>query len=449
MEAYPNLTIILQKTEGFRNLFYLRTPSEIGKYTYDPTLSYSENIPIKLESNVADYFLIMMLMEWIWLTIFKKRSLNFSDMVCSTIMGQSSLVMKIISFDTLYRHPLLLYVYDNYRLLDFRAEFFQSWTGFIYAALVIEFWYYIHHRISHEINFFWSFHSVHHMSQQYLLTTALRQSAWHGLISFMEINVCTLAGIPPPQIALHQSLNLLYQFWIHTNMIYKLPRPIEFIFNTPSHHRMHHGRNRDCIDCNYGGLLIIYDRIFETFREETGFEQCLVINGRDRGSYQYGTTIIEDKTNYKPKTETISYGLVTNINTYGFMKIQHEKCVKNFTDFYTTFKNESLMTALRQFYYGPGYDLDQDLGSENRLGERHLIPNPEIPEEIFEPSYEGRSKILVLLTAVLMTFYNDNLLKATNDQNFSIETGYLWSWWVFSFFFFLSFFFLTKLLFHL
>lgn len=108
---------------------------------------------------------------------------------------------------------------------------------------------------------------VHHSSEDYNLSTALRQTVFAGLDGF--IFYLPLAPFVPPYVASsHKAFNLLWQFWIHTRHIPKLPYPVEFLFNTPSHHRVHHGRNPWCIDCNYGGTLIVWDRLFGTFQEE-------------------------------------------------------------------------------------------------------------------------------------------------------------------------------------
>uniref|UniRef100_A0AAQ5ZCM9 Alkylglycerol monooxygenase n=1 Tax=Amphiprion ocellaris TaxID=80972 RepID=A0AAQ5ZCM9_AMPOC len=113
----------------------------------------------------------------------------------------------------------------------------------------------------------WAAHQVHHSSEYYNLTTALRQSLTQQFTSWIFYMPLALA-LPPSIFAVHIQLNLLYQFWIHTELIRDLG-PLELIFNTPKHHRVHHGRNLYCIDKNYGGILIIWDRIFGTFASET------------------------------------------------------------------------------------------------------------------------------------------------------------------------------------
>ncbi|KFQ89616.1 Alkylglycerol monooxygenase, partial [Phoenicopterus ruber ruber] len=117
-----------------------------------------------------------------------------------------------------------------------------------------------------EVNILWAAHQVHHSSEDYNLFTALRQSVLQKYTSWI-FNLPMALFIPPSVFAVHLQFNLLYQFWIHTEVITNLG-PLEWILNTPSHHRVHHGRNPYCIDKNYGGTLIIWDRIFGTFEAE-------------------------------------------------------------------------------------------------------------------------------------------------------------------------------------
>jgi alkylglycerol monooxygenase len=140
-----------------------------------------------------------------------------------------------------------------------------------------------------EINLFWATHQTHHSAENYNLSTALRQGFLQPYFSW--IFYLPLAFVVPPQIFLiHAQMNLLYQFWIHTEVISNLG-PLELILNTPSHHRVHHGRNPYCIDKNYGGVFIIWDRLFGTFAAER-------------------------------KDEEIAYGLVYSFVSFDPLKIQ-------------------------------------------------------------------------------------------------------------------------------
>ena len=147
--------------------------------------------------------------------------------------------------------------------------------------------YYLFHRGHHRIRVLWASHIVHHSSQYYNFTTALRQS-WTPMTSLPFWLPLALIGFPPWMIFLQQSISLIYQFFLHTERVDRLPRPVEWVMNTPSHHRVHHGSNDVYLDRNYGGILIIWDRMFGTF---------------------------------EPEGERVRYGLTTNIDTYNPVRV--------------------------------------------------------------------------------------------------------------------------------
>ncbi|MEL7207477.1 MAG: sterol desaturase family protein, partial [Actinomycetota bacterium] len=127
--------------------------------------------------------------------------------------------------------------------------------------------YYWNHRLQHEARYLWAIHVVHHSSQRYNLSTALRQPVADSLGTFVPTGALCLAGIRPELVERARGLNLIYQFWIHTDVIGRLGW-FEKVGNTPSHHRVHHGANRRYIDRNHGSILIVWDRLFGTFQEE-------------------------------------------------------------------------------------------------------------------------------------------------------------------------------------
>ena len=143
-----------------------------------------------------------------------------------------------------------------------------SVVGWTSAFVVIDLAYYGFHRVSHEVNLFWAGHVVHHSSEEYNLAVALRQSAVGGLIGWIFYAPLALLGISWEQFAVCYALNLVYQFWIHTRAISRLPAWAEAVLNTPSHHRVHHGVNPEYQDRNYAGVFIVWDRWFGTFTEE-------------------------------------------------------------------------------------------------------------------------------------------------------------------------------------
>ncbi|POY37585.1 C-5 sterol desaturase [Solitalea longa] len=144
-----------------------------------------------------------------------------------------------------------------------------AWWAWVLCLLADDFSYYWFHRASHSVRYFWASHVVHHSSQKYNLGTALRQT-WTGNLSGSWIFWLwmPLVGFSTTMITTMMAISLLYQFWIHTELIYKFPRLIEFIFNTPSHHRVHHASDVKYLDRNHAGILIIWDRMFGTFVEE-------------------------------------------------------------------------------------------------------------------------------------------------------------------------------------
>jgi sterol desaturase/sphingolipid hydroxylase (fatty acid hydroxylase superfamily) len=138
------------------------------------------------------------------------------------------------------------------------------WVVIFFAEDLAYYWY---HRAHHEVRILWASHVVHHSSQRYNFSTALRQT-WtpFGGIPFWA--PLALLGVPVWAIFLQQSISLLYQFFLHTERVGKLWRPVEFVMNTPSHHRVHHGMNNAYLDRNYGGILVIWDRLFRSFEPE-------------------------------------------------------------------------------------------------------------------------------------------------------------------------------------
>ena len=139
-----------------------------------------------------------------------------------------------------------------------------DWWVWVLLFFADDFSYYWFHRISHESRFFWASHVVHHSSTHYNLSTALRQT-WVPMTYLPFWLWMPAVGFEPWMVLLAQAWSLIYQFWIHTERITRLPRPLEWVLNTPSHHRVHHGSNEVYLDKNYGGILIIWDRLFGTY----------------------------------------------------------------------------------------------------------------------------------------------------------------------------------------
>ncbi len=146
-------------------------------------------------------------------------------------------------------------------------EIEPSVGAFLVLFVAEDFCYYWFHRVHHESRFFWAAHVNHHSSRHYNLSTALRQSWTTPVTGPLFWAPLALLGFAPEMIAIAQGVSLLYQYWLHTELIGRLG-PFEWIFNTPSHHRVHHGRNPQYLDRNYAGILIVWDRLFGSFEPE-------------------------------------------------------------------------------------------------------------------------------------------------------------------------------------
>jgi sterol desaturase/sphingolipid hydroxylase (fatty acid hydroxylase superfamily) len=181
---------------------------------------------------------------------------------------RTSLTMGLgnVAINAVWKLAVVVVYAGLYELTPLRMPADEWWT---YAILFFadDFAYYWFHRIHHEVRVFWASHVVHHSSQHYNLSTALRQT-WTPMTSLPFWAGLALLGFQPWMILTQQAISLIYQFWIHTERIGRLPAPIEFFFNTPSHHRVHHGSNEIYLDRNYGGILIVWDRLFGTFQGE-------------------------------------------------------------------------------------------------------------------------------------------------------------------------------------
>ena len=161
-----------------------------------------------------------------------------------------------------------------------------DWYWFVLAFVLDDLAYYVFHRSAHRVRWFWASHVVHHSSQHYNLSTALRQT-WTSVFSlaFLFRLPLFLIGFPPAMVFFVAGLNLVYQFWIHTEVIGRMPRWFEAVMNTPSHHRVHHATNPRYLDRNYAGVLILWDRLFGTFEPERLDEPPRYGLVRDLGSF--------------------------------------------------------------------------------------------------------------------------------------------------------------------
>lgn len=206
-------------------------------------------------------YILLIGFELIYTLLKKPDYYRLSDSVTNISCGIGDQIIGV--FAKVITLGFYQYLFENYSLISFEP----SILSFIILFVAVDFIYYWVHRWSHEINFLWAGHVVHHQSEEYNLSVALRQSWFHKFFTFIFYLPLAFFGFDTLSFVWANGLNLLYQFWIHTEVVKKLG-PLEFILNTPSHHRVHHGRNPEYIDKNHGGVFIIWDRLFGTFAEE-------------------------------------------------------------------------------------------------------------------------------------------------------------------------------------
>ena len=274
------------------------------------------------------FFVGSLLLEW-WLTWRENHErYNLTDAAASIGLGLGSLLFDIPG------KLLALYCYNfvyTHRLFDIELTVFSAVLLFI----LDDFSYYWFHRWEHEHRFLWAAHENHHSSQEYNLATALRQPWLAVLYKYALWSWLVWLGFPPVWVFVSQAINLVYQYWIHTKLIGKLPVWFETIFNTASHHRVHHGSNIRYLDKNHAGVFIVWDKLFGTF---------------------------------EPETEEVIYGLTQNIDTNNVVKIAFNEYVNLWQDM----KNApTWLDAWRYFWNAPGWSHD---GSKKTTRQLRNIP---------------------------------------------------------------------------
>ena len=182
-----------------------------------------------------------------------------TNLSCGIGSQVSGLFMKAVTVLTYFK---------LYEISPWKDKIPNAWWVWVFLFFAVDFFYYWFHRLAHEISFMWGSHAVHHQSEEYNFTVALRQAWYQGAFSFVFYLPLAIMGFRPEMFFVISSLVTLYQFWIHTRLIGKMHPAIEFFFNTPSHHRVHHGLNPKYIDRNHAGTFIIWDRMFGTFQVE-------------------------------------------------------------------------------------------------------------------------------------------------------------------------------------
>jgi len=263
------------------------------------------------------FFIITLIIEIIVDVREKANAYETKDAVTSISMGLGNVFLGILSKALIF--GIFIFVYENFRF--FTIPF--TWWAWVLILFVDDFAYYWFHRISHESRFFWASHIVHHSSQKYNLSTALRQTWTGGFLSFIFWLWLPLLGFHPVMILAQMSISLIYQYWIHTELIKKMPNWFEVILNTPSHHRVHHATNPQYLDRNHAGIFIIWDKWFGTFI---------------------------------PEKEKPVYGLVKNISSFNPLYVAFHEWIAMFKDVFTS--KTSFINRLKYIVKPPGWKHD-------------------------------------------------------------------------------------------
>jgi alkylglycerol monooxygenase len=212
------------------------------------------------------FFFLLMGIEW-YLGYRKNKQLyRLNDSINNLVIGIGSQVFNV-AFKVLLLGMYVL-LYDYIAIFKIPA----TWWSFLLALVLFDFLFYWAHRWGHEMNIFWGAHSVHHQSEEYNLSVALRQSWFHNLIAFPIFLPIPFLGFDPVTFGAAAAVQTLYQFWIHTRVVDKMHPWIEYWLNTPSHHRVHHAINPKFLDKNHAGMFMIWDRMFGTFKAEDDTE---------------------------------------------------------------------------------------------------------------------------------------------------------------------------------
>jgi sterol desaturase/sphingolipid hydroxylase (fatty acid hydroxylase superfamily) len=218
--------------------------------------------PVNLIILAIPVFFLLIAVEVVAAHVQRKRYYALADSVADLGTGMIQQLLDVFARTALFAG--YVFVYERHRVATL-----DDGAAWVWAAcfLGVDFLYYWFHRLSHEVNAFWAAHVVHHQSEEYNLTVALRQGALQGWFGWVFYLPLALLGFPPLVFLTMNAASTLYQFWIHTRAIGKLG-PLEWVLNTPSNHRVHHGRNPKYIDRNHGAALIVWDRLFGTYQAE-------------------------------------------------------------------------------------------------------------------------------------------------------------------------------------
>jgi len=355
----------MEHLKNFGYLFYIANP-------YETSFEKLSDIPKPdYVGRAFPYFFGLIFMEQIILKLKGKEGIRLNDGFSSVANGIIMVLREMLMRGTML--SAYLYIYANWRIYELPWDSLMTW---IVTAILVDFAYYWVHRAAHELNILWAAHQVHHSSEDYNMTTALRQSLMQGFGS-MPFYLPLAFFIPPTQTIVHQQFNLIYQFWIHTEVVDNIG-PLEYILNTASHHRVHHGSNRYCLDKNYAGVLIIWDRMFGTFAQER-------------------------------KDEKIVYGLVDQPQFFNPMQHQifyYGKVLEKAGSMTT------LTDKVKAFVYGPGW-----FPGTERLGDSNGVPEIQQRQK-YDPKIPSWMNVYVVLHFLLVFLAFEDLGRFNLEMSF-------------------------------
>ena len=253
---------------------------------------------------------------------YKEKTANYvlKDSLACIGMGLGSIVLDLIGKSIAMLG--FIYLYETFGF--FKQELSFTLLGWALLFFAEDFSFYWHHRLSHQVRILWAAHVNHHSSEQFNLTVAVRQSWTEVFYKYSFYMWLPLLGFHPIMLLTQISINLIFQYWVHTKYIHKMPAWFELIFNTPSHHRVHHASNICYLDKNHAGTLIIWDRMFGTYAEEAA-------------------------------DIPIKYGITTNINTYNPLRIATHEFVSLWKD---VRRAPTVKDKLKYMFYPPGWSHD-------------------------------------------------------------------------------------------
>ncbi|XP_068220767.1 alkylglycerol monooxygenase-like [Palaemon carinicauda] len=300
-------------------------------------------------------FIAFMIIEAI-IRMLQGKEIRVNEGLCSIGIGILHEATVFLSGTLMFFGYQWLY---QFRLLTLPWDSIYTWFG---AFVFIDFIYYWIHRANHEINLLWAAHQVHHSSEDYNLTIALRLSIFQRAAYFGFYQPLAILGFPFSMVIVHAAFNYLFQFWVHTDLI-KSIGPLEYVFMSPSHHRVHHGSNKWCLDKNYASVFILWDRIFGTFEAEKTDDEIV-----------YGLTD-------QPQTHNPVY-----MEFYYFKHLyQKAKGMTNWRD------------SFKAIFFGPGWS-----PGTPRLGDPATFPDIKAPRQKYDPPLSlGLSAYLILHTIII------------------------------------------------